>query len=566
MRKPLLTLLTALATLSIASLPSLASADSLAAGTPTTLLTIDSAYATGFGGLTAIRFLPDGRLLVAEKAGALKIRHTDGTIVTAYTFPVNTTSEQGLLGVAPFPDFATSKRIAVYWSRNAAAGGTDQDRHRVASYVLNGDVLDFTSEKILVDKLLGPANHDGGALSFGPDGMLYVGTGDTGCNMTPPAPPTLHNNLLGTSFNVANGKVLRVNPTGAAITNPWTGATNVSGVTLPYACGATAGSSVPKTTQPARPEIFATGFRNAFRIWVDPLTGNVWVGDVGESTFEEIDIVPKAGGRHYGWPFIEGPVTTATWPITKCTDLSPTPGDCAPPAYFCHHGAATTVNGAAIDGSCTAITGGVILDGCGMPAALRGRYVFGDSSNGVLWTLGVNGTRDGLVGPRADFATISGGPVETTMGPDGALYVAVYGGGTTSHVTRIAAKMADPTCGAGGDAGTDAGADTGADTGVDSSAGDAGADTGAGDTGADASVADTGAASDTGVSADTASGDDAATSDAADDTGAANDGGADPVASDSGGCGCRTSAPRDTATWGLAAIGMAIAIAARRRR
>jgi MYXO-CTERM domain-containing protein len=559
---PRLAAAAALVTAAVAT--SSARADSLAAGDPTTLLTLSATYAAGLGPLTAIRFLPDGRLLMAEKAGALKIRKTDGTIVTAYTFPVNTTSEQGLLGVAPFPDFATSKRIAVYWSRNAAAGGTDQDRHRVATYVLNGDVLDFTSEKILVDKLLGPANHDGGALSFGPDGMLYVGTGDTGCNMTPPSPPTLHNNLLGTSFNVANGKILRVSPTGAAITNPWTGATNVSGVPLPYSCSTISGSSVPKTTQPARPELFATGFRNAFRIWADPVTGNLWVGDVGESTFEEIDVVPKTGGRHYGWPFIEGPAVSTSWPVSKCTDLSPNPGDCAPPAYFCHHGGATTVNGASVDGGCTAITGGVIMDGCGMPAALRGRYVFGDSSNGVLWTIGVNATRDGLVGARADFASLNGGPTEMTMGPDGALYVAVYGGGTSSHVTRIAAKTTDPTCG-GGDAGTDAGPETGTDAGADAGA-DSGVDSGA----------DSGAAPDSGTAADSGAGPDAET-----DSGAgadadvdaevdANldadvDGGGGVAGSDGGGCGCRTGATGN-AGYGLAALGLAIAIAARRRR
>lgn len=542
MRLPFLARLASFAALGAASLTAAATAraDSLATGDPSALLTLSATYATGLGPLTAIRFLPDGRLLLGEKTGALKIRRTDGTIATAYTFPVNTTSEQGLLGVAPFPDFATSKRVAVYWSRNAAAGGTNQDRHRVASYVLNGDALDFASEKILVDKLIGPANHDGGALSFGPDGMLYVGTGDTGCNMTPPSPPTLHNNLLGTAFNVANGKILRVNPTGAAITNPWTGATNVSGVSLPFSCGATAGSSVPKTTDPVRPEIFATGFRNAFRIWADPLTGHLWVGDVGETSFEEIDVVPKTGGRHFGWPFIEGPAVATSWPVSKCTDLSPNPGDCAPPAYFCHHGGATTVNGAAVDGGCTAITGGVILDGCGIPAALRGRYVFGDSSNGVLWTIGVNATRDGVVGARADLATISGGPTEMTMGPDGALYVAVYAGGTSSHVTRIAAKSADPSCGAG-----DAGAETGVDAGVDA-------------------AADSGAAPDSGTAADSATGADADVDSGA-VTDADVDGGGGGASSDGGGCGCRTGAT-GSASDGLAALGLAIAIAARRRR
>jgi glucose/arabinose dehydrogenase len=428
--------------------------DSLSSGAPTTTFDMNDTWQEGLGGLTSMRFLPDGRALIGTKNGQLHVRNSDGTTKQAYDFPADTASEKGLLGIAIQPDFATSKRVVIYWSRNSSAGGTNNNRHRVASYVLKADdTLDFASEIILAENLMGPANHDGGGLAFGPDGNLYIGTGDTGCNETPPTPPTLHNNLLGTAFNVGNGKVLRVKIDGTVpADNPWVGATNVSGVKVPYSCGSQADLTMESQ---ARPDIYANGFRNAFRLWADPKTGDVWVGDVGESTYEEINIVEK--GKHYGWPFIEGPVTNNSWPASKCSSLSPNPGDCQPAAYTCRHGGGDNN----FDGGCGSITGGVIVDSCKVPASFRGKYFFGDNGTGKVWTLDVAPDRHSVVkGSRKDFASINGSPVEFVEGPDGAIYIVVIGGPGGGHVSRVVAKQPanDPTCmntgGSGGSSGS----------------------------------------------------------------------------------------------------------------
>lgn len=423
--------------------PLSALAGGLASGDPATLYNFDRSWLSGLTDGTSLSFLPDGRLLVTQKGGLLRLRETDGTLKDVFTFSVDSGSEKGLLNAIPQPDFESSHRVVVYWSRSNSSGGTNANRHRVSSFELttNGSTYTLENELLLVENLIGPANHDGGGLTFGPDGKLFVGTGDRGCNQSPPNPPTLHNNLLSTAFNYANGKILRVNTDGTIpADNPFVGATNVSGITSPsnaLSCNQETGF-VPVTTENARGEIWALGLRNAFRIWSDPVTGYLWVGDVGEVRYEEINVITQ-GGRHMGYPFIEGPVTAGGWPADTCSDLSPNPGNCRPPAYTCHHDCSGCVG----DGGCISITGGLILNGCQHPSPFRGRYVFGDYARNKLWTLDVNAQRDGVVPEsRREFATLDYSPVDMEEGPDGALYVMGYEG----FVMRISPKVPE-VCG-----------------------------------------------------------------------------------------------------------------------
>ncbi len=398
-------------------------------------------WLTGLTDITGVRFLPDGRVFVLEKGGALRLVKSDGTTVLAHKFSVDSASEKGLLGVAVQPDFESSHRVVVYWSRSDSSGGTHQKRHRVASFVLNGDYLDVTTERILIDDLEGPANHDGGALFFGPDGYLYIGTGDCGCNQTIPTLPTLHQNLRATAFNSLNGKVLRIAVDGTVPEgNPYRNTAGpVSGIAKPYSCAPS--EAVSLVNSPVGPEIYALGFRNAFRLWVDPKTNNVWVGDVGEVEFEEINVItPAMKGGHYGWPFIEGPVKSDGPTTSICNTLQPKPGDCVKPTYACVHGAARTVNGVSYDGNCQSITGGLIVDSCQFPDSYRGKYYFADNVKGTIYSLDVNADRSGVdATSRKVVAQLDSGsyPVEFTVGPDGSLYVAVYGYGAPSRVVRI---------------------------------------------------------------------------------------------------------------------------------
>ncbi len=373
-------------------------------------------HLTGLGPVTDLAFLPDGRLVIVEKTGAVKVRAPSGEVTVAGVLPVDARSEKGLLGVVAAPDLAGSRRLVLYYSRADAAGGTDLDRHRVVTVPLLADgTLDLAAERVLVSGLRGPANHDGGALAVGPDGLLYVGVGDTGCNSgLPPEPPAAPGNYFGTCLSNANGKILRVALDGAIPPdNP------LAGLAEATACGATC-RAVPAGLGAPRREILAWGFRNPWRMAFDPATGRLWVGDVGEVTFEEVTVVQP--GRHHGWPWREG---AAGWPRGKCRETVPAAGDCVEPAYVCRHGVAA----GGVDGDCTSITGGVFLSGPRWPAALRGRYLFADNANGRVWTLEPDAPRTGVVpGSRREVGRIAGGPVSLRVGPDGDVYAAVIAG------------------------------------------------------------------------------------------------------------------------------------------
>lgn len=371
----------------------------------------------GLGPATDLTFLPGGWLVVVEKTGAVKLRAPGGEVTTAGTFRVDARSEKGLLGVVADPDFTTTRRLIFYLSRADADGGTDLDRHQVVSVVLDpGGALDQASRRVLVTGLRGPANHDGGALAVGPDGLLYVGVGDTGCNSgAPPGPQAEPTNYFATCLGNASGKILRVGVDGAVPPgNP------LAAVALATACGATCGDA-PAGLAPPRRDLWAWGFRNPWRMAFDPATGLLWVGDVGEVTFEEVTVA--RAGRHHGWPWREG---AEGWPVQKCRETTPDSGDCVEPAYTCRHGAA----GGGVDGDCTSITGGVFLPAPRWPPGWAGRYLFADNANGRVWTLEVDAARTGVVaGSRREVARLSGGaPVSLRVGPDGDVYGAVLPG------------------------------------------------------------------------------------------------------------------------------------------
>ena len=384
-------------------------------------------FASGLGQLTDFRFLPDGRVVTTDKTGVVRIRLTNGTIFQAGTFAnVDSSSEKGLLGVELHPQFATNGRLFFYVSD----GPSDIDKHRILSIVLNPDntlqcggaacAPGTGSVQVLLSNLKGPANHDGSGMAIGPDGKLYVGVGDTGCNSGVPPGGTI-TNFTGSCLTTANGKILRINIDGSIPSdNPLVG-------TQVHACNPTSNTcsddprNDPVTGQP-RTEIWSWGFRNPFRFTFDPMTGSLWVADVGEVTYEEVDLVTK--GQHYGWPFREGGFG---YPVSTCDTLGANGGgaDCVDPKYFCVHGGNTTLpDGGPLDGSCQSITGGTFLDTPGWPAAFQGRYWYGDNANGNVWTLTPNAARDGFVpSPRTSIGTGFGTVIRFLVGPDGLLYI-----------------------------------------------------------------------------------------------------------------------------------------------
>ena len=277
-----------------------------------------------------------GRIFVLEKGGRIVAFDAGGTRADFLdiTGRVGANgSEQGLLGVAFAPDFAASGRFYVNY--------TDRDGNTViARFQADAErgVADPDSEAVLLTVEQPASNHNGGMMAFGPDGYLYIGLGDGG------GAGDVHKNAqnLGTLL----GSILRIDVSGdqpsVPADNPFTG------------------------QKGARPETWAYGLRNPWRFSFDRATGDLWIGDVGQGDWEEIDFQPASstGGENYGWPLMEG---------THCynADTCDQSGLVLPVAEYEH------------EQGC-AVTGGYVYRGAEQPA-LQGIYFYGDYCTGRIW-------------------------------------------------------------------------------------------------------------------------------------------------------------------------------------
>jgi glucose/arabinose dehydrogenase len=280
------------------------------------------------------------RQFVVEQDGTIKVIR-DGRVLRRPFLDIRDRvvagGEQGLLGLAFAPDYATSKRFYVYYTARGSGADTLAE-FRAAS----DDRAAPGSGRVLLAIPDVESNHNGGQLQFGPDGLLYIGIGDGGGA----------NDQHGSRGNAQNkaslmGKILRIDP-------------RESGG-RPYAIP----SDNPFAGQSgARGEIYAYGLRNPWRFSFDRATGALAIADVGQGAVEEIDYAPKgrARGANYGWRPLEG---------TRRNFDEPAPGAVAPVLQKTHD-----------DGWCSIIGGYVVRD----PAlkALRGRYVYGDYCKGQL--------------------------------------------------------------------------------------------------------------------------------------------------------------------------------------
>lgn len=224
--------------------------------------------ASGLDSPVDFRFLPDGRTLVAEKGGAIKVIGADGTVLAQplITLSVNTIGERGISGLAVDPQFSANGHIYVAYT-------TSDVKDRLSRFTVIGDTALPGSEMLLLDSPGTVATiHHGGALAFGPDGKLYWGKGDNGTGSN--------------AQNLTNiyGKILRINPDGSTP------------------------SDNPVLPPGALPQIYAYGLRNPFRLTFTP-TGELLVADVGAASAEELNLV--IAGGNYGWPGSEGVCTNS---------------------------------------------------------------------------------------------------------------------------------------------------------------------------------------------------------------------------------------------------------------
>ena len=332
------------------------------------------------------------RWFVVEQAGRVRVFDNNPAIAVTAVFVdiagrVTSGGETGLLGMAFHPDFPTDPRVYLFYSHTDASLGL-VSRLSEFSTPDAGLTLDPNSERILLTIQKPESNHNGGGIAFGPDGFLYVGLGDGGGGND-------QHGAIGNAqlLTTLLGKMLRIDVDGTPYGIP---ATN------PFAGNALCGTDGTGTQ--SCPEIFAVGLRNPWRWSFDRLTGQLWVGDVGQDALEEVNRVTLGG--NYGWRCFEG---------TRNTGLvcgSP-PNPLPPVAEYGRSVGATVIGGYVYRGSAL--------------APLVGRYVFGDFISGRIFNIA------GTTQPTLTLTLTDGfasGLNISSFGEDidGELYVVNYGG------------------------------------------------------------------------------------------------------------------------------------------
>jgi glucose/arabinose dehydrogenase len=328
----------------------------------------DTLVAGGLTTPTAMALAPDGRIFVCEQGGTLRVIKNGVLLSTPFlTVTVDSAGERGLLGIAFDPNFVSNQLVYVYYTSPNPA------HNRVSRFTANGDVALAGSEVILTElpNLSTATNHNAGAIHFGSDGDLYIATGDNA------------NGNNAQSFSTRLGKMLRITSSGAIPTdNPFF-----------------------NTTTGDNRSIWALGLRNPFTFAFQPGTGRMFINNVGQSTWEEIN--DGIAGANYGWPICEGPCSP---PDPRFTD----------PIYFY-----------ANTGVDCAITGGTFYnpDVVQFPSDFVGKYFFADFCGGWIRVLDPANPAT-----ASDFANGISNPVDLKVSPDGTLYYLARGTGSVDRI------------------------------------------------------------------------------------------------------------------------------------
>jgi len=318
-----------------------------------------------------------GKLFIVEQPGTIRVI-VQGILQDKpfldITSRVLSGGERGLLGLAFHPKHRQNGRFFVNYTRR------DDGATVLAEYRRQGSGLQASTEERTLMVVPQPyANHNGGMVAFGPDGLLYIGLGDGGSGGDPQNRAQNPVELL--------GKILRIDVDGAE----------------PYAIP----SDNPFARAGGRPEIFATGVRNPWRFSFDHETGALWLADVGQNKWEEIDLVTRGG--NYGWRIMEGK-------------------HCFLPEKDCHiEGLTMPVFEYGHDQGRCSITGGYVYRGRNLPA-LQGRYLFGDYCSGEIFVVSIG---SGVAAGSEPHLLRKSGMRISSFGEDesGEIYVVDHKGG-----------------------------------------------------------------------------------------------------------------------------------------
>ncbi|GIG60373.1 hypothetical protein Lfu02_47450 [Longispora fulva] len=439
-------------------------AATLVPGPPATAATLPSGFVeqivfTGLSQPTNVEFAPDGRIFVAQKYGVIKVYDslTDPTPDTFADLSTQVYSawDRGLLGMALAPNFPADPYVYVLYTYDAKPGGTAPTwgdacpnppgetadgcvvTGRLSRLKAVGNQMSGPEQVLVTDWCQQYPSHSVGDLVFGADGALYASAGDgasfnwtdwgqDGNPVNPcgdpgganPTPPTAEGGAL-RSQDVRttgdptglNGSVIRIDPaTGAGLPgNPYASSTDAN----------------------AR-RISSYGLRNPFRLAVRPGTSEVWAGDVGWNTWEELDRLATPGSN-FGWPCHEGNARQPGYDganLNLCESLYTAGGVTAP--YYAYNHASQVVPGETCPTGGSAVSGLAFYPGSGgaYPAEYRNALFFADYSRGCIWSMGAGA--DGLPDPTKikTFAAGAANPVDLEIGPGGDLYYADLTGGT----------------------------------------------------------------------------------------------------------------------------------------
>jgi glucose/arabinose dehydrogenase/PKD repeat protein len=336
---------------------------------------------------TALEFLPDGRMLITEFRGRVLVAQPEASAVDTtpvlelpniFDEDVTVGGERGLVNVVADPDFDNNGYIYLFYTAAAP------QRDRVSRFTIIDDTVDAASEFVIWQGVTDSTStsHHGGGLAFGPDGKLYISTGDNG------DPPTAQ------SLTSHHGKILRVNKDG----------------TIP------ADNPFFDSNGPNIDAIWARGLRNPYRFSFDTANGSMYIGDVGSNVFEEVN--RGVAGANYGWPTCEGVCDVA--------------------------GMTNPLFTYALSGRDAAITGGFVYRGEQFPASYQGVYFYGDfAQNWIRYlTLDTAGKVTGSHSFLPPDGALDGpyDPVMLKQGPDGSLYYVDFGWGWLDSVNLAAIR------------------------------------------------------------------------------------------------------------------------------